>query len=145
MKEEKNVATRNVLEVSKKPSINHVTAGIGRMVHPPKNDLFSISDFVTFTIITGKMYVILDDYDGNVVLKKHMHAAIHWIIRHIITFSERVSRINEGFFISARLVHPSQPGSAWSADFKGRQTRVAIANWPRKATSQWLKKQMGCK
>ena len=121
------------------------TAGIGRMVHPPKNDLFSISDFVTFTIITGKMYVILDDYDGNVVLKKHMHAAIHWIIRHIITFSERVSRINEGFFISARLVHPSQPGSAWSADFKGRQTRVAIANWPRKATSQWLKKQMGCK
>ena len=45
------------------------------------------------------MYVILDDYDGNVVLKKHMHAAIHWIIRHIITFSERVSKIIEGIKI----------------------------------------------
>ena len=115
------------------------------MGHPPKYDLFYISDFDTFTIIIGKIHTILVDADGNVVLKKYMHAAVHWIIRHIITFSERVSRINEGFFISARLVHPSQPGSAWSADFKGRQTRVAIANWPRKATSQWLKKQMGCK
>ena len=74
---------------------------------PRKNDLFSISIFVTFTIITGKMYTILDHPDGNVVSKKHMHASIHWIIRQIMTFNEKVSKNNEGIFDSARLVHPS--------------------------------------
>ena len=57
------------------------TAGIGRMVHPPKNDLFSISDFVTFTIRIVKMYVILVDYDGNAVSLGHMHAGINCIIK----------------------------------------------------------------
>ena len=83
------------------------TAGIGRMGPPEKNDLFSIIIFVTFTIITGKMYTILDHPDGNVVSKKHMHAAIHWIIKQIMTFNEKVSKNNEGIFDSARLVHPS--------------------------------------
>ena len=57
------------------------TAGIGRMVHPPKNDLFSNSDFVTFTIRIVKMYVILVDYDGNAVSLGHMHAGINCIIK----------------------------------------------------------------
>ena len=89
------------------PPLRLGTAGIGRMGPPEKNDLFSISIFVTFTIITGKMYTILDHPDGNVVSKKHMHAAIHWIIRQIMTFNEKVSKNNEGIFDSARLVHPS--------------------------------------
>ena len=88
-------------------SSKSITAGIGRMGPPEKNDLFSISIFVTFTIITGKMYTILDHPDGNVVSKKHMHAAIHWIIKQIMTFNEKVSKNNEGIFDSARLVHPS--------------------------------------
>ena len=100
------------------------------MDHPPKNDLFYIGDFVTFTIITGKMHTLLVDPDGNVVFKKHMHAAIHWIIRQIMTFFEKVSKINEVISKVARLVHPSQPGHAWHAVSKGRETRVAIACWP---------------
>ena len=49
---------------------------------PPRNiDLFLIDHFVIFSIRTIKMYGILVDYSGNVVLKKYMHAAIHWIIK----------------------------------------------------------------
>ena len=62
------------------------------MVHPPKNDLFSTSDFVTFTKITGKMYVILDDYDGNVVCSNHMYAAIQCIIMGIMTHLDESSK-----------------------------------------------------
>ena len=57
------------------------TAGIGRMGPPRKIDLFLIDHFVIFSIRTIKMYSILVDYIGNVVMKKYMHAAIHWIIR----------------------------------------------------------------
>ena len=57
------------------------TAGIGRMGPPRKIDLFLIDHFVIFSIRTIKMYSILVDYSGNVVLKKYMHAAIHWIIK----------------------------------------------------------------
>ena len=57
------------------------TAGIGRMGPPRKIDLFLIDHFVIFSIRTIKMYGILVDYSGNVVLKKYMHAAIHWIIK----------------------------------------------------------------
>ena len=57
------------------------TAGIGRMGPPRKIDLFLIDHFVIFSIRTIKMYGILVDYSGNVVLKKYMHAAIQWIIK----------------------------------------------------------------
>ena len=57
------------------------TAGIGRMGPPRKIDLFLIDHFVIFSIRTIKMYGILVDYIGNVVMKKYMHAAIHWIIK----------------------------------------------------------------
>ena len=57
------------------------TAGIGRMGPPRKIDLFLIDHFVIFSIRTIKMYSILVDYSGNVVLKKYMHAAIYWIIK----------------------------------------------------------------
>ena len=77
------------------------------MDHPPKNDLFYIGNFVTFTIITGKMHNILDDSDGNVVSKKHMHAAFHWINKYIMTSEGKVSKINEALSKAARLVHPS--------------------------------------
>ena len=97
---------------------------------PEKNDLFSISIFVTFTIITGKMYTILDHPDGNVVSKKHMHAAIHWIIRQIMTFNEKVSKTMKAFLILLDWSTQANPGRAWHAVFKGRQTRVAIACWP---------------
>ena len=43
------------------------TAGIGRMGPPRKIDLFWIADYVVFTIITDKMYIILVDYDGYAV------------------------------------------------------------------------------
>ena len=58
-----------------------ITAGIGRMGPPRKIDLFLIDHFVIFSIRTIKMYSILVDYSGNVVLKKYMHAAIYWIIK----------------------------------------------------------------
>ena len=106
------------------------TAGIGRMGPPEKIDLFTIDNFVESSIRTVKMYSILVDYGGNVVLKKHMHAAIHWVIKLIITFKGKVSKINDALSKTARLVHPSQLGHAWHADFKGRQTRVANACWP---------------
>ena len=66
-----------------------------------------MADYVVFTIRTVKIYSILVHYSGNAVLKKHMHAAIHWIIGQIMTFNEKVSKNNEGIFYSARLVHPS--------------------------------------
>ena len=34
---------------------------------PRKIDLFWIADYVLFTIITDKMYIILVDYDGYAV------------------------------------------------------------------------------
>ena len=74
---------------------------------PEKNDLFSIGVFVTFTIITGNMHIILDDPDGNAVSKKHMHAAFHWINKYIMTSEGKVSKINEALSKAARLVHPS--------------------------------------
>ena len=67
--------------LSNKWSIAIGTAGIGRMGPPRKIDLFLIDHFVIFSIRTIKMYGILVDYSGNVVLKKYMHAAIHWIIK----------------------------------------------------------------
>ena len=57
-----------------------------------------------------------------------------------MTSQVKVSRINEALAKCARLVHPSYPGHAWQAVFKGRQTRVAIVCGWRKATSHWLKK-----
>ena len=44
-----------------------LTAGIGRMGPPAKVDLFSMGDFVVFSIITIIMYVVLVGYDGNAV------------------------------------------------------------------------------
>ena len=42
-----------------------------------------------------------------------------------MTAKEKQSKINDVISKPARLVHPSYPGHAWHAVFKGRQTRVA--------------------
>ena len=43
-----------------------------------------MDEFVVFTVIIVKMYRILVDCGGSVVLKNHMYAAIHCVITEVI-------------------------------------------------------------
>ena len=42
-----------------------------------KIDLSSVAEFAVFTVISVKMYVMLVDYGGSLVVKNHMYAVIH--------------------------------------------------------------------
>ena len=68
--------------------------------------------FAIFTVISIKMYSILVNYVGSVVLKNHMHAAIHYLIREIIEAFDESSNFNEALSNFHRLERISCLGSA---------------------------------
>ena len=68
--------------------------------------------FAIFTVISIKMHSILVNYGGSVVLKNHMHAAIHYLIREVIEAFDESSNFNEALSNFRRLERISCLGSA---------------------------------
>ena len=68
--------------------------------------------FAIFTVISIKMHSILVNCVGSVVLKNHMHAAIHYVITEVIVVFDESSNFNEALSNFRRLERISCLGSA---------------------------------
>ena len=69
-------------------------------------------EFAVFTVMDIKMHRIIFDLVGSVVIKNHMHAAIHYIITEVTVPFDESSNFNEALSIFHRLEHISCLGSA---------------------------------
>ena len=71
-----------------------------------------MEEFVVFTVITVKMYIIPVDSAGSLVFKNHMYAVIHYIITEVRTLSDDSSKFNDVISNFHRLERSSCLGSA---------------------------------
>ena len=71
-----------------------------------------MDEFVVFTVITVKMYIIPVDSAGSLVFKNHMYAVIHYVMKEVMTLSDESSKFIDVIFIFHRLEHVSCLGSA---------------------------------
>ena len=70
------------------------------------------ANFAVFTVIDVKVSFIDIYHVGNAVYPKHVHAALHWIIKQKMVFKVKVSEFIEGNCNFRRLERISCLGSA---------------------------------
>ena len=85
-----------------------------------------MDEFVIFMVIIVKMYRILVDYGGSVVLQNYMHAATHYVITELIVPFDESSNFNEADCKYRRCGRLSCLGRACKVSCMSTSFRVAI-------------------